>query len=189
MVRAWDTHGNSRTIDAGPLDTWQDIRDKQQAHGVEDRHVIIDSGFDAPTVYAECLRYGKLTPRPGLVPLWVGWIPSKGMPRAGWRNPKTNTEMPFFLRGIDPRIGDNQGVKRALELKLLEFSTDTTKDIMDRLRRGKTALRWEVAHNVATAEYWRHLDCEVKTRNFSRTRGSRGRSVGRTTLPIARSCR
>lgn len=171
VVRAWDTHGNSRTIDAGPLDTWQDIRDKQQAHGVEDRHVIIDSGFDAPTVYAECLRYGKLTPRPGLVPLWVGWIPSKGMPRAGWRNPKTNTEMPFFLRGIDPRIGDNQGVKRALELKLLEFGTDTTKDILDRLRRGKTALRWEVSKDVATAEYWRHLDCEVKTRNFSRQTG------------------
>lgn len=170
-VRAWDAQGNSRTIDAGSLDTWQDVRDKQQHHQVEDRHVIVDSGFDATTVYAECLRYGKLMARPGLVPLWVGWMPAKGIPRNGWRNPKTNTEMPFFLRGIDPRVGDNNGVRRSLELKLLEFATDTTKDILDRLRRGKTPLRWEVAQEVASQEYWRHLDCEVKTRKFSKETG------------------
>lgn len=171
VVRAWNADGSSRTVDAGPLDTWQDVRDKQQAHGVQDTHVVIDSGFDAPAVYSECLRYGRFHRRDGRVPLWLGWMPSKGMPRRGWRNTKTGLDEPFFLRGIDPRVGDNAGRQGTLELKLLEFSTDTTKDILDRLRRGKVATRWEVADKVATAEYWRHLDCEQKVARLSSATG------------------
>ena len=171
VVRAWNEDGSSRAIDAGPLDTWHDVREKQSHHGVQDVHVVIDSGYDAPTVYSECLRWGRFFPRTGRVPLWVGWMPAKGMPRKGWRNPKTLVEDPFFLRGIDPRVGDNAGRQGKLELKLLEFGTDVTKDILERLRKGKTATRWEVADNVASPEYWRHLDCEQKVARMSSATG------------------
>jgi phage terminase large subunit GpA-like protein len=171
VVRAWNEDGSSRAIDAGPLDTWHDVREKQGQHGVQDVHVVIDSGYDAPTVYSECLRWGRFFPRTGRVPLWVGWMPAKGMPRKGWRNPKTGVEDPFFLRGIDPRVGDNAGRQGKLELKLLEFGTDVTKDILERLRKGKTATRWEVADNVASPEYWRHLDCEQKVARMSSATG------------------
>jgi len=171
VVRAWNEDGSSRAIDAGPLDTWHDVREKQGQHGVQDVHVIIDSGYDAPSVYSECLRWGRFFPRTGRVPLWVGWMPAKGMPRKGWRNPKTGVEDPFFLRGIDPRVGDNAGRQGRLELKLLEFGTDVTKDILERLRKGKTATRWEVADNVASPEYWRHLDCEQKVARLSSATG------------------
>jgi phage terminase large subunit GpA-like protein len=171
VVRAWNEDGSSRAIEAGPLDTWHDVREKQGQHGVQDVHVVIDSGYDAPTVYSECLRWGRFFPRTGRVPLWVGWMPAKGMPRKGWRNPKTGVEDPFFLRGIDPRVGDNAGRQGKLELKLLEFGTDVTKDILERLRKGKTATRWEVADNVASPEYWRHLDCEQKVARMSSATG------------------
>lgn len=169
VVRGWDKEGNSRALDAGPLDTWQDVRDKQQEHGIADTHVCIDSGYDAATVYAECLRYGKLVPRSLKIPLFVGWLPSKGQPRRGWRDPKVGVEVPFFLRGIDPRVGAQHGGK--LELKLLEFSTDTTKDILERLRRGNVGQRWEVSDKVATHEYWRHLDSEHKIAKLSASSG------------------
>ena len=171
VIRAWNEDGSSRAIDAGPLDTWHDVREKQGQHGVQDVHVVIDSGYDAPSVYSECLRWGRFFPRTGRVPLWVGWMPAKGMPRKGWRNPKTGVEDPFFLRGIDPRVGDNAGRQGKLELKLLEFGTDVTKDILERLRKGKTATRWEVADNVASPEYWRHLDCEQKVARMSSATG------------------
>jgi hypothetical protein len=169
VVRAWDQTGNSRAIDAGPLDTWQDIRDKQLEHGIHDTHVCVDSGYDAATVYAECLRWGKFHPRSGRLPLFVGWIPSKGQPRRGWRDPKAGVDVPFFLRGIDPRVGSASGGR--LELKLLEFSTDTNKDILERIRRGAAAQRWEVADKVATPEYWRHMDAERKVARLSNTSG------------------
>jgi phage terminase large subunit GpA-like protein len=171
VVRAWNEDGSSRAIDAGPLDTWHDVREKQAQHGVQDVHVVIDSGYDAPSVYAECLRWGRFFPRSARVPLWVGWMPSKGMPRKGWRNSKTGVDEPFFLRGIDPRVGDNAGRQGRLELKLLEFGTDVTKDILERLRKGKTGTRWEVADNVASPEYWRHLDCEQKVARLSSATG------------------
>jgi phage terminase large subunit GpA-like protein len=164
VVRSWDAAGNSRAIDAGPLDTWQDIRDKQVEHDIHDTHVCIDSGYEASTVYAECLRWGKFHQRSFKVPLFLGWMPSKGVPRRGWRDKKSGVEVPFFLQGIDPRIGTTNGAK--LELKLLEFATDTTKDILERIRRGQVAQRWEVADKVATPEYWRHLDAERKVAKF-----------------------
>jgi phage terminase large subunit GpA-like protein len=174
VVRAWNEDGSSRTIDAGPLDIWQDVRDKQMQHGIRDSHVVIDSGYDAPNVYAECLRYGQFRQRTGKVPLWIGWVPSKGMQRRGWRNPDTGVDEPFNLRGIDPRVGDNRGGQGRLELKLLEFATDVTKDILDRLRKGQTMTRWEVCEKAANADYWRHMDCEHKVARLSS-------STGRTT--------
>ena len=98
-------------------------------------------------------------------------MPAKGMPRKGWRNAKTGVDEPFFLRGIDPRVGDNAGGQGRLELKLLEFGTDVTKDILERLRKGKVGTRWEIADNVATPNYWRHLDCEQKVARMSSATG------------------
>jgi hypothetical protein len=42
---------------------------------------------------------------------------------------------------------------------------------LERLRKGKTATRWEVADNVASPEYWRHLDCEQKVARMSSATG------------------
>jgi hypothetical protein len=171
VVREWAENGDSRAVDGGPLDTWDDVRAKQVQHGVQDMHSTIDSGHDAQTVYSECLRWGKFISRPGKVPLWVGWLPSKGQPRNFWRDPKTSLDVPYFLRGIDPRVGDNRGGAARLELKLLEFGTDVCKDILDRLRRGKTSTRWEVIEKVATKDYWHHLDAESKVARFSSATG------------------
>ena len=168
-VREFDQEGNSLGIDAGHLDTWQDVRDKQLEHAVKDHHVLIDSGFEATTVYAECLRWGKLVPRIGKVPMWVGWMPAKGESRTGWRDPKTNLEVPTFLRALDPKVGSVMQGK--LQLNLLEFATDTVKDILERLSKGKVATRHEVMVRVATPEYWHHRDCERKVAEYSARTG------------------
>lgn len=174
VVRNWVEDGSSVGMAAGSCETFDDLREIQLKYGVLDTHVFIDSGYNATDVYAECLRWGKLEPRRGRVPLWLGWMPTKGQDRRGWRNPKTGTELPWFLRGRDPSIGDNTGKQGKLELKLLEFATDTTKDILDRLRRGKASTSWAVSDTMACEEYWRHMDGEQKKAMFSS-------STGRTT--------
>lgn len=171
VIREWAENGDSRLVDAGPLDTWEDVRSKQVEHGVPDIHFTTDSGYDAQTVYAECLRWGRGVARSGKVPLWVGWMPSKGQSRNWWRDSKTGLDVPYFLRGIDPRVGDNKGGAGRLELKLLEFGTDSCKDILDRIRRGKTSTRWEVTEKAASKDYWHHLDAEQKIARFSSASG------------------
>ena len=126
-----------------------------------------DSGFNATEVYEECLRYGVAHKRPGKVPLWVGWLPMKGIPRDGWTDKETGVMLPYYLRGIDPRLGDNSGRGGGIELKLLEFSTESTKDILHRLRGGRAGVTWAVSTEMASDEYWHHMDAEKKDSVYS----------------------
>ena len=48
-------------------------------------------------------------------------------------------------------------------MSLLEFSAEFFKDILDALRRGQGGYKWSVSQQCATEEYWRHLDCWIKT--------------------------
>lgn len=154
IVREWN--GDSRLLDFGPLDTWEEIRAKQLEHGIEDHHVGIDSGDDTDEVYKRCLAHGRLIHLgPGNLPIWKGWMPMKGSDerrRQSWKDPKTGQPRPFFL-------GRAALSHRRFQLGLLEFSGHFLKGILARLRQGKARIRWEVSDKV-TDEYWKHLDAE-----------------------------
>ena len=167
VVRQWTKAGDSRAVDAGHLETWDELRAKQIEHSVLNNRVCVDSGFDSGRVYDECLMSGSLKHFHGAAyPLWVGWIPAKGIDRRNWKHHKTGLFVPYNLFPMQRAIGSQR-----VELDLLEFSSETCKDILARLRGGKTGFKWEVTNTVATREYWMHLDAEIRTAQTSRMTG------------------
>lgn len=162
VVRDWNN--NSRLVDFGPLDNWEDVRAKQVEHNIEDRHVGIDSGYTAEEVYEQCLQFGAVKRRRQDVPMWIGWTPIKGHDRKEqWRNPRTHMLQPYELSHA-PSSGSK------LKLPLLNFSNPHCKDLLDRLRKGKAPMTWEVNQRASDSpEYFRHLDGEYRKQVYDRS--------------------
>ena len=173
VIRAWNG-GDSQGIEAGPLDSWQDVELRQKApeNNIKDVCCAMESGFGARSeheVYFECARHGTFVDRPDKRPLHIGWIATKGMPgRKRWRN-EDGLLMPYALRPIDPFYGRSGG--GVVEMNLLEFSADFFKDILESLRQGKGGHKWTVLESCSTEVYWHHLDSEVKKAVFNKMTG------------------
>lgn len=162
-VRAWNG-AHSEGLFAGSCDTWDELRALQLRYGVDDLGVVVDSGWGSRSdadVYRHCAQYGAIEPRPARLPVHYGWMPAKGMPgHKRWLQPETGLYVPYFLRPLDPYLGTADSGK--VELNLFEFSADFFKDLLENLRQGRGGFRWAVAESMATEEYWRHLDGQVK---------------------------
>jgi hypothetical protein len=163
VARAWNG-GNSEGLEAMGLDTWDDIEQMQKRHGIKNAGVMIDSGWGSKSdadVYANCASHCDFKPRAVGLPIGVGWMPAKGMPKdRRWRDEQTKLYLPYTLKPVDPFIGtDKQGI---VSLDLFEFASDFYKDILANLRRGQGGFRWAVAEKMASEEYWRHLDGQHK---------------------------
>jgi hypothetical protein len=171
-ARAWNG-GDSNGIDAGHLDSWEEIRSKQKGLIIDDECVCIDSGFgamDDAEVYKNCARFGEFIKQQGQRDLHLGWLPSKGMPgRKRWTDKETGALAPYTLQDIDPFRGTSQAGK--VQMSLLEFSADFFKDILESLRQGKGGYKWSVEESIATELYWRHMDAELKTAKFNKFTG------------------
>jgi hypothetical protein len=158
VARDFAKNGDSRVVKAGSLEQWHQVRELQLDLKIADNHVGIDSGYDAQTVYKECLRWGKMVQLPNALPIWVGWTPMKG--RDGnvvWTDKKTRQPM-LYYRSRAPLS------HKEFELSLLEFNGDALKDILAKLRKGPehaAGIRWELIEDLPP-EYFRHLDAEVK---------------------------
>jgi predicted RNA-binding Zn-ribbon protein involved in translation (DUF1610 family) len=154
VLRDW-SDGPSRLHWCGHVDTWEEVREVQITNGVDDDCVVLDSGSKTQEVYENCLRWGKLVPRANGMPIWHGWLPSKGRERdAKWIDPKTKVARPFVLgRAALPH--------KRFELPLLEFNGDSIKDVLARLRKSGKPFAWEL-NETADDEYFRHLDAEVR---------------------------
>lgn len=147
-------NGHSRLLEFGCLDSFDELRKVQLKHKVEDNHVGLDSGHAAIDVYNACLRWGILN-KSAHPPLWIGWLPMKGFDRREqWRTRNNQTVRPFTVGNATLSSG---GVR----LPLIEFSTNHLKDMLDRLRFGRTPWRWELCSRIDD-EYRRHQDAEYK---------------------------
>jgi len=162
-VRAWNG-GNSKGIEYQAVDTWEDIRARQEANKISDKMVIVDSGFGAKgeiEVYRTCARFGGFVERQDARPMHMGWLPSKGNPsRKRWKDEDTGLMVPYYLRSIDPFTGLSTAGQ--VEMSLFEFAADYFKDVLQNLRDGKTEFKWEVSPEMASEQYWREMDGEVK---------------------------
>jgi len=176
VVRAW-TPEETQAIDAGSLNSWDEVRAKQEFHKIKDVCVMIDSGYGAMSdaeVYRNCARYCQPVPRPGKVPWVFGWMPSKGMPgRKRWIDEK-GISQPWTMREIDPFLGtSNAGV---VSMNLFEFASDYMKDILDTMRKNKEAIkiRWSVASDrgIDMDVYWKHMDAESKNPGYKSRTGT-----------------
>ncbi len=171
VVRQWAPSGHSRLMWAGHCDDWESIRRIQERFSVLDRMVVVDSGDRTAEVYENCLRWGERRPQGhASLPLWVGWLPSKGREReARWVDKRSGQPRPYHLGRASVPAGAR------VEVPLLEFSGDFLLGWLMRLRRGPDAaagLRWEVvemptagdipgAVPVSGDEYFRHMDAKV----------------------------
>ena len=148
--------GHSRLVAWGKCDTEDDLETIRAEHKVSPDLTCVDSGYEATTVYQECARFG--------------WFAIRGDDAESWvthdKENKKSFELPYRVRIFDPYIGTkNQGKKKIAELR---WSNPSIKDILHRLRNSDTSpVRWEILENLATDEYWRHLDGEFKDKVFN----------------------
>jgi hypothetical protein len=173
VVRFWNG-GNSDGVEAGGAGTFDDLRAIQGKHKIPDPSVFLDSGWgarDYAEVYATCARYSEILPRQGKVPLCVGWTPAKGQPKyCTWLDKETGMRVPYSADTIvDPFAGTADGGK--VGMPLFEFSGDAFKDVLARLRSGKTKHKWRVLEAMSNDEYWRHMDGEIKQSVKNRNTG------------------
>lgn len=161
VARRWWL-GDSRMMKWGTANSWEELREVQIGLGIDDNHVVIDSKDETQQVCDACLAWGKLVRLPNEVPMWVGWYPAMGMPRPSkWPDKKTG-HMKLW------HMGRSTLSHARFTLPRLLFNGPELKDILARLREGKTRWKWELIQG-ADETYYRHLDGEVK----------RGRPVGR----------
>ena len=172
VARVWEGT-ESEGIDAGPLDTIEEVRGKQIEHNIADAAVMLDSGFGAKSdaeIYRNCARFCEAVERNDALPLLIGWMPAKGMPsRKTWKDKESGLLLPYYLRGIDPFLGMSEAGQ--YEMSLFEFAGDYFKDILENMRKGADGWQWKVSADVATDEYWRHMDGEIKVAEFSKRTG------------------
>jgi len=170
VCKAWGG-GEAHTFDAGHLDSWEDVEEKQKQHGIANEGVLIDSGDQTKgtgdSVYVQCASHCDIMPRQDALPYCLGWTPAKGMPgRKRWRDRKSGVMLPYRIESRDPYDGTSRA--GMVEIGLFEFAGDYFKDIMDAMRRGKGQVKWSVEKAVATEEYWRHLDGEYRGVKFNK---------------------
>ena len=126
---------------------------------------MVDSGYDPETVYEECGRLCLEQPwrRDGHSSLLaMGWMPAKGLAKgAAWKDKNDVRSSLKTDTLVDPWAKTNR--QGQVALPLLGFDSHFFKDILAKLRSGRTDYyQWKVREDVATDEYWRHLDAEVK---------------------------
>jgi phage terminase large subunit GpA-like protein len=162
VVRKW-RDGSSIAIEAGSLNTWEEVAAKQQAHGIPNTRVFVDSGYDTTVVYQQCWRHhqpeaGYIQAGRMLMPMC--WSPVKGDDgRKPWVDVLTKVPSPVLRTHQDPFFGGREAGRWLVEL--LTYRTDLVKDILEALREKRMgALTWEVAEAVADVTYQRHLMSE-----------------------------
>ena len=80
VVRAW-TPEETQTVDAGSLDTWEEVRAKQLSHQVRDACVTVDSGYGAMSdaeVYRNRVDFARRYPGRGNVQWYSAGCRARG---------------------------------------------------------------------------------------------------------------
>lgn len=174
VVREW-RETECIGLDAGSMETWDEVEAKQKEHGIRSIDVFVDSGFqerkEYPEVQRECAkRFESIQPRQDGPPLVVCWWAAKGFSvRQRWKHTKTGLLEPFGTEFRDPWIGtSDQGREVILQFM---FASDYFKDRLWELRQGIVDYKWTVLRSVATEEYQKHMSAEYKEPQKNRRTG------------------
>jgi Phage terminase large subunit (GpA) len=167
VIRHW-YQGGCTAIAFGSCEDWDELREIQLRNKVEDAGVIVDSGQgkEASQIYRQCASYAS-----AVEGVAVTWMPSKGFHKENmWRDRETGALTAVRTASVDPYMGTSDA--NQITIPLLEFMSESFKDILARLREGKDmAFKWSVARDVASDEYWRHLDGEIKRYQLNKKTG------------------
>jgi phage terminase large subunit GpA-like protein len=167
VVRAWDVKGNSYLCDFGSTNDFKTLDEIQKKHTIPDTQVFIDSGYNAPRVYTECLMRGQKQPYPdnGIgnkrscenPPSFVnlGWTPVKGFTtQKNWYNDDSGKPQIYSWSEAATLTDD-------VALPILQLYTTPLKDILRAMRLRESEQSWAVTDIVGRRDqYWSHMDAE-----------------------------
>ena len=125
----------------------------------------VDCGFNATEVYERCIRNSTI--RVGMdsgrrTPTFVGWKPMRGESGRGWKH-ESGARLPWQTWKMEAGQGRTDGKYQGVILQVIEHAHNVLKDLLESLRKQRQQWTWAVAKEVATMEYWRHLDGERHT--------------------------
>lgn len=173
IVRLWAQSGASRLFFAGSFQTWEQLRDFQEQHGISPRRVFVDAGFNTNDVLRQCAKYGWMAVK-GDKTQFFSWY--KTDPRTG---KKEQTQRPYSVpRLIDTSIGMHTEDKRQMAreagrkgvtAEMILWATDYIRLILHRLRAGKGA-SWEIAAD-APKYYFDEIGNEVLVQETDKKTG------------------
>lgn len=145
VIRAWSATGESRQLAFGKCDTFEQLREKQVELKVQDQLVFVDSGYNTSKVYNQCVKYGHIVNLPSGQKQYVSWNATKGSPSRDFPHNDPNSNQPPDRRiyakkqWVDPLNGLPANPKQpAYKVPLWLYSTNSVKDILRKLRDGKS---------------------------------------------------
>lgn len=143
VCRAFGTHGSSRLMDYGRLPGFSELREKIDFLGVDQDDVVIDSGYNATSVYDEVTKSGYT------------WKPMKGDDfqyfivdgvRQSWKHTLADPAMGTAMAGMVKPVG------------LFVYSNPAIKDLVAEYRQG-LGPSWQIPENV-TMDYIEQMNAE-----------------------------
>lgn len=164
IIRSWNKSGESRLIKYGKATSWIDLRKIQQANGIKDQCVLIDSGYQATQVYQKCVEYSHV----GVVnkkKVLLSWIALKGYDTRDFKHLDNSNRLYSPETRGDPASG--KCVKGAT-CPMYRWSNRSIKDILFHLRDGKGA-SWLA--NEVDDDYTRQLNSEILTQELDKKSG------------------
>ena len=82
-------------------------------------------------------------------------------------NKDREMNLPYRLWPIDPYLGSELAGR--VEMQLFEFSTPYFQDVLEAMRKDSN--RWSVIKEIATDEYWQHIDGDEKVKIVNKKTG------------------
>jgi hypothetical protein len=173
VARAWDLKSKSKShgLECGSCNQWHEIDAVQARLNIFKECVFIDCGFDQADVFRNCAPTNMPT-RCKLVyglqdqlPECVGWTPCKAF--GGQKNFPVIFEdgrklwVPFRSKAnTDPHAGTD--LAHRMRIEMLEFFSDTCRDDLERVIKGRTFMEWTISKEMDTKEYHQHMAARVK---------------------------
>jgi hypothetical protein len=158
VIRAWKKTGESRLKAWGRAPDFVSLRKIQVDNKIRDNNVLIDSGYNATTIYSKCCEYSHV----GIIrgkKIVLGWQALKGADATDFPH-SDNTRKLYApeVRG-DPNLG--KGAK-GQTCSLFRWSSPSIQDILTYLRDGK-GVSFVIPESLQSEEYTRQMNSHYKT--------------------------
>jgi hypothetical protein len=158
VVRAWAANGESRQLDRGRLESWEQVAAKQAEWKVNNQDVSVDCGYEQTKVADECIQHGHLSWRVTggeKRQVWICWSVLKGTRFETFEHlhPRTKArELKVYDRGkyLSPTRMPAAVGRSKVGVPFFMFSALHVSDILARHRDGKAA-PWLCLPDVAPA--------------------------------------
>jgi hypothetical protein len=189
VIRAAKKTGESRLIECGDSESYDEIESTSQKFSVAPRRVIIDAGYESRQVYSQCVRRGwtwmkgdpmqnregfdhiiETKDAAGNVKRMVVSLPYS---KIKWGDPMTNGRITQKPK-LNPRIGivNEAAIHEGRFARGYHFINLACKDLLNALKQGRTTTYWGVPQDV-TNGYIAHMNSEVRYKII----GARGRII------------